>query len=156
MDTPLQDTTHYCCSTLQRYRLFLFCSQRFILCPRHLSIAGFVDIYRGRHYGKTYPPKKVKKRYNSGRSIGGQKDKSHSEHEGKHFKYTDCDAATRRAHTLTIKYIPGHYQPLLPELTKLKRHRSDQNGSGRPTLEDIINTLEKWKVLHVVTDGRAR
>lgn len=99
----------------------------------------------------------MKKRYNSGRSIGGQKDIGHSEHEGKHLKYADCDAATRRAHTLTIKYIPGHYQPLLPELTKLKRHRSDQNGSGRPTLEDIINTLEKWKVLHVhvVTDGRA-
>ena len=141
----------------QRYRLLMFCSQRFIFCPRVIfQFAGFVDIYRGRHYGKTYPPKKVKKRYNSGRSIGGQKDKSHSEHKGKHFKYTDCDAATRRAHTLTIKYIPGHYQPLLPELTKLKRHRSDQNGSGRPTLEDIINTLEKWKVLHVVTDGRAR
>ena len=148
------DTMHCCLlmyTSTSSFHCYYSGLNRFVFC-----LAGFVDIYRGRHYGKTYPPKKVNKRYNSGKSRGGQKEKGYSEHEGTYFKYTDCDAATRRSHRLTIRYIPGHYQPLLPELTKLKKHSKDQNGSSRPTLEDIIDTLEKWKVLHVVTDGRAR
>lgn len=95
--------------------------------------SGFVDVYRGRHYGKVYPPKKV--RGTRGSTL---------------WKYKDCDEYTRSAKTLTLRYIPGHYQPLLPELTKTK----GQNYS-RPTLSNILSTLEKWKVLHVVTDGRA-
>jgi hypothetical protein len=115
--------------------------------------SGFVDVYRGRHYGKIYPPKMVNsKRYGSGRSLGGNRDTSDYEHA--QLKYKDCDEATKRAHTLTLRYIPGHYQPLLPELTKMKGQRSEI-GSLRPTLENILTTLEKWRVLHVVTDGRA-
>lgn len=113
--------------------------------------SGFVDVYRGRHYGKVYPPQKVKsKRYSSGRSLGGKRDSSDSERGGERFRYKDCDEFTKRAHTLTLRYIPGHYQPLLPELTKAK-----SKPETRPTLEDILTTLEKCKVLHVVTDGRA-
>jgi len=113
--------------------------------------SGFVDVYRGRHYGKIYPPIKVKRR--SGES-GKRRMK---------WKYKDCDEATKRATTLTLRYIPGHYQPLLPELTKIAEKRLDKNGrrsrsiklDTRPSLEDILSALEKWKVLYVVTDGRA-
>lgn len=126
--------------------------------------SGFVDIYRGRHYGKIYPPTK--------RTMARQRVKTYDKdghvvvHTTPHFqwKYKDCDRETKRANTLTLRYIPGHYQPLLPELTKMKNNRerkgnaSHGRGGGlseRPALEDILATLEKCKVLHVVTDGRA-
>lgn len=127
--------------------------------------SGFVDVYRGRHYGKIYPPTKVRGgRQSSFRSSGGNTDSSSRHGNGAtYWRYKDCDEATKRAHTLTLRYIPGHYQPLLPELTKMKRQRRSkaaQNrkqtiGLSRPTLEDILSTLEVWEVLHVVTDGRA-
>lgn len=109
--------------------------------------SGFVDVYRGRRYGKAYPPARAKGR----RGGRGAKDAGT---EAPRPRYRDCDAATRRATTLTLRYIPGHYQPLLPELTKL-RHEGPPEGAGRPALEDILSALEKWNVLHVVTDGRA-
>ena len=74
------------------------------------------------------------------------------------YKYKECDEATRRANTLTLRYIPGHYQPLLPELTKMANEQRQGVGKGhhqRPALEDVLSTLEKWGVLYVVTDGRA-
>jgi len=121
--------------------------------------SGFVDIYRGRHYGKIYPPTEVKiKRGNKNRSRGGR-DNSADYHRTK-LKYKDCDEVTKRANTLTLRYIPGHYQPLLPELTKIVKERRRQGDrclglQQRAMLEDILSTLEKWNVLHVVTDGRA-
>jgi hypothetical protein len=113
--------------------------------------SGFVDVYRERHYGKVYPPKKVKgKRYSSGRSLSGKKNSSSDdERDGEQWKYKNCDDFTKRSHTLTLRYIPGHYQPLLPELTKMKG-----KPETRPTLEHILSTLEHYRVLHVVTDGR--
>lgn len=115
--------------------------------------SGFVDVYRGRHYGKVYPPKRVKsKRYNSG--LRGKKDRTDDPKTAK-YRYKACDEFTRRAQTLTLRYIPGHYQPLLPELTKMKGRSTGNPGLMRPSLEDILNTLDTWKVLHVVTDGRA-
>ncbi|KAL7435621.1 hypothetical protein ACHAXM_004750 [Skeletonema potamos] len=119
----------------------------------HWSIAifdeasGFVDVYRGRHYGKIYPPTKVTTRN------GREK-----------LRYKDCDVDAKRANTLTLRYIPGHYQPLLPELTKMGNERRKARKTGkvydsglqkRATLEDILELLKKWNVLHVVTDGRA-
>lgn len=113
--------------------------------------SGFVDVYRGRHYGKVYPPQKVRrKRYSSGRSLGGKRGPSDSDRDEEQYRYKDCDEFIKRAHTLTLRYIPGHYQPLLPELAKMKNR-----PETRPTLEELLSTLEKWKVLHVVTDGRA-
>lgn len=116
----------------------------------HWSIAvfdeasGFVDVYRGRHYGKSYPPTKVKT------------------HRGREkLRYKDCDVETKRENTLTLRYIPGHYQPLLPELTKMgnERRKRKVREAGktyeRATLEEILRLLKQWKVLHVVTDGRA-
>lgn len=114
--------------------------------------SGFVDVYRGRHYGKIYPPTNIKsRRPGSGRSVGGKADS-----QTKAYRYKNCDDATKRAHTLTLRYIPGHYQPLLLELTKLASERKIGRGRGfgRPMLEDILATLEVNKVLHVVTDGR--
>ena len=119
----------------------------------HWSIAvfdeasGFVDVYRGRHYGKIYPPTKVTNRN------GREK-----------LRYKDCDVAAKRANTLTLRYIPGHYQPLLPELTKMGNVRRKARKAGRAydsglhkraTLEEILHLLKKWNVSHVVTDGRA-
>eukprot|EP00984_Skeletonema_dohrnii_P028878 scaffold19070_cov111-Skeletonema_dohrnii-CCMP3373.AAC.2 len=117
----------------------------------HWSIAvfdeasGFVDVYRGRHYGKIYPPTKVMTRHGRGRK--------------EQLQYKDCDVETKRANTLTLRYIPGHYQPLLPELTKMSNERRKAKKAGkmydRATLDEILHLLKKWKVLHVVTDGRA-
>ena len=117
----------------------------------HWSIAvfdeasGFVDVYRGRHYGKIYPPTKVMTRHGRGRK--------------EQLQYRDCDVETKRANTLTIRYIPGHYQPLLPELTKMSNERRKARKAemmyDRATLDEILHLLKKWKVLHVVTDGRA-
>ncbi|KAL3797252.1 hypothetical protein HJC23_004544 [Cyclotella cryptica] len=124
--------------------------------------SGFVDVYRGRHYGKMYPPTKVRGAMH--RSSGGNTDSSsRHRHGGTQWRYKECDEATKRAHTLTLRYIPGHYQPLLPELTKMKRqtrskmaqNRKRNVGLTRPSLEEILATLEVWEVLHVVTDGRA-
>lgn len=122
--------------------------------------SGFVDIYRGRHYGKIYPPTK--------RTMAGQRSRRDNEKVQKSttsykWKYKDCDRNTKRTNTLTLRYTTGHYQPLLPELTKIqKKNREREGDSGRskglterPALEEILSTLEKWNVLHVVTDGRA-
>mmetsp|Transcript_43785 Transcript_43785/g.93093 ORF Transcript_43785/g.93093 Transcript_43785/m.93093 type:complete len:663 (-) Transcript_43785:70-2058(-) len=114
--------------------------------------SGFVDVYRGRHYGKVYPPTKLKQKRSSGGSRRDLTDKVK-------WKYKPCDEDARRASTLTLRYVPGHYQPLLPELTKMKNtarsRREDADLNPRPALEHVLATLEKWNVLHVVTDGRA-
>jgi len=111
--------------------------------------SGFTDVYRGRHYGKVYPPTRVVKSRDSS-SSGRRGSKAR-------YKYEDCDDETKRTNTLTLRYTPGHYQPLLPELTKMSNEKV-QGKKGlfkRPMLEDILCSLEKWEVLHVVTDGRA-
>ena len=50
-----------------------------------------------------------------------------------------------QANTITLRYIPGHYQPLIPS-TSLSR---------RPTLDDITTTLDDLGVFYVVTDGNS-
>ncbi len=119
--------------------------------------SGFVDIFRGRHYGKIYPPTKRTMARQRVRRDDGQVQNTSSFK----WRYKDCDRYTKRTNTLTLRYTTGHYQPLLPELTKIKKNR-EQEGNGRskglterPALEDILGTLEKRNVLHVVTDGRA-
>ena len=111
--------------------------------------SGFTDVYRGRHYGKVYPPTRVVK----------SQDSSSSRRRGSktRYKYEGCDEETKRTNTLTLRYIPGHYQPLLPELTKMSNEkiRGEKGLYKRPMLEDILCSLEKYEVLHVVTDGRA-
>ncbi len=115
--------------------------------------SGFVDVYRGRHYGKIYPPTKHTLRPRRVRNNDpGTKKVT--------WTYKDCNDAAKCGNTMTLRYVDNHYQPLLPELTKMEsegRREVDCRGglSERPTLEDIVATLDKWNVLYVVTDGRA-
>ena len=55
-------------------------------------------------------------------------------------KFDEQVGSARRRNTITIRYIPGHYQPLLPQ-------------GPRPTLQDILQTFEDVGVVYVVTDG---
>lgn len=115
--------------------------------------SGFVDIYRGRHYGKIYPP--TKRTANPRRARNNDRVAT-----GARWRYKECDHIAKRGNTLTLRYVDSHYQPLLPELTKMRDEERRDAGSGRglaerPMLEDILTTLDKWNVLHVVTDGRA-
>ena len=48
------------------------------------------------------------------------------------------------SNTLTIQYIPGHYQPLAASY-----------DSSRPSLKQILSCLDEAGVLYVVTDGSA-
>ena len=132
--------------------------------------SGFVDVYRGRHYGKIYPP--TKKRILSSNNNNNSSSSSNNAARVR-WSYKDCNETIKRGNTLTLRYIPGHYQPLLPEMVTNKvkfdkqalsssiemnntaSHIGDHLRSNRPTLEDILSTLDKWNVLHCVTDGRA-
>jgi len=78
--------------------------------------SGFVDVYKGRDYG------------------GGDNNNNNNS--------TEEDDWARRSNTLTLRYVPGHYQPLLPLMT-------------RPSLDEILITLDKEGVFYVVTDGSA-
>jgi len=51
----------------------------------------------------------------------------------------------KAANTLTIQYLPGHYQPLL----------FAHGGLLRPNLDQILKSLDEHGVLYVVTDGSA-
>ena len=51
----------------------------------------------------------------------------------------------QRAHTLTLRYTPGHYQPLLPL----------NPPNNRPSLDEILRTLDLENVFYVVTDGNS-
>jgi hypothetical protein len=62
-------------------------------------------------------------------------------YRGTHYPESDQDWA--RANTLTLRYVPGHYQPLLP------------CGKLRPTLHDLTQSFDKVGVMYVVTDGAA-
>jgi len=53
--------------------------------------------------------------------------------------------ASMQSNTITLRYIPGHYQPLVPSTSFARR----------PTLEDITTTLEDLGVFYVVTDGNS-
>jgi len=48
----------------------------------------------------------------------------------------------RRANLLSVLYVPGHYQALVP--------CADRNG---PTLDELLATLDSHQVRYVVTDG---
>eukprot|EP00980_Cylindrotheca_fusiformis_P003403 scaffold758_cov104-Cylindrotheca_fusiformis.AAC.2 len=56
--------------------------------------------------------------------------------------YDKLDDEGKAANTITIQYLPGHYQPLLVPI-----------GSKRPNLEQILHVLDRHGVLYVVTDG---
>jgi len=53
--------------------------------------------------------------------------------------------STMQSNTITLRYIPGHYQPLVP-FTSFAR---------RPALNDITTALDDLEVFYVVTDGNS-
>ena len=52
---------------------------------------------------------------------------------------------SNQANTITLRYIPGHYQALVPANANLHR----------PTLSDITARLDDLGVFYVITDGRS-
>ena len=50
-----------------------------------------------------------------------------------------------QSNTITLRYIPGHYQPLVPS----------QSFARRPALNDITTTLDDLGVFYVITDGNS-
>mmetsp|Transcript_42205 Transcript_42205/g.82816 ORF Transcript_42205/g.82816 Transcript_42205/m.82816 type:complete len:403 (-) Transcript_42205:409-1617(-) len=73
--------------------------------------SGFVDVYKGKGYG--------------GGGCTGD----------------GWDDWARRANTLTLRFVPGHYQPLLPV------------DADRPSLDEILAVLDQADIFYVVTDG---
>lgn len=55
--------------------------------------------------------------------------------------YSDQDDVSSASNTITIRFLPGHYQPLLCY------------SSIRPTLKNILSALDEFGVLYVITDG---
>ncbi|KAL7528548.1 hypothetical protein ACHAWF_004967, partial [Thalassiosira exigua] len=53
------------------------------------------------------------------------------------------DETCAASNTLTLRFVPGHYQPLM----------ASSPESSRPTLKDIVSVLDECGVLYVVTDG---
>lgn len=49
-----------------------------------------------------------------------------------------------KSNTISLKYLPGHYQPLLPYSQDI-----------RPTLVSLLKSLDKRGVLYTITDGSA-
>ncbi|CAJ1946778.1 unnamed protein product [Cylindrotheca closterium] len=66
-------------------------------------------------------------------------------YKGKYYEKMSEEG--KAANTLTIQYLPGHYQPLL----------IDTHGGLllRPNLDQILKSLDEHGVLYVVTDGSA-
>jgi DnaJ domain len=48
-----------------------------------------------------------------------------------------------QANTLTLRYIPGHYQPLIPS----------RRDARRPLLEDVVSAMDNYGVLYAICDG---
>lgn len=48
-----------------------------------------------------------------------------------------------QANTLTVRYIPGHYQPLIPS----------RKDARRPMLQDIVSALDNYGILYAITGG---
>ncbi|KAG7369457.1 DnaJ protein [Nitzschia inconspicua] len=49
------------------------------------------------------------------------------------------------SNTITLRYIPGHYQALVP----------DSDRTKRPNLNDILSALDDHGIFYVVTDGNS-
>lgn len=62
-------------------------------------------------------------------------------YRGKHYPESDRED-DQRANLLCIRYVPGHYQAMVPSI-----------GTGGPTLPELLGCFEEFGVLYVVTDG---
>jgi DnaJ-domain-containing protein 1 len=67
-------------------------------------------------------------------------------YKGQHFeKNTELDPNWGQSNTITLRYVPGHYQPLIPVSADARR----------PALQDIMRALDDHGVFYVVTDGNS-
>ena len=69
-------------------------------------------------------------------------------YKGQNYKEEEDGANESYAatsNTLTLRFVPGHYQPLLAATT----------DSARPSLKQILSVLNDCGVLYVITDGAA-
>lgn len=69
-------------------------------------------------------------------------------YKGQNYKDEEegvVDETYAASNTLTLRFVPGHYQPLV----------LDTSEGTRPTLKQIISVLDECGVLYVVTDGAA-
>lgn len=66
-------------------------------------------------------------------------------YKGKNFPEDDEEWA--KINTLTIRYEPGHYQPILPT--------GFGSSKRRPALGEMLEVLNNENVIYVVTDGSA-
>ncbi|KAL7528003.1 hypothetical protein ACHAXR_002226, partial [Thalassiosira sp. AJA248-18] len=67
-------------------------------------------------------------------------------YKGQNYKEEEegvVDESYAASNTLTLRFVPGHYQPLV----------AVTQDSARPSLKQIISVLEECGVLYVVTDG---
>ena len=62
-------------------------------------------------------------------------------YKGRHYEYHSA----MQSNTITLRYIPGHYQPLIPSASFARR----------PSLNDILTALDDLGVFYVVTDGNS-
>jgi len=65
-------------------------------------------------------------------------------YKGRNYK-DDEEGPESASNTLTLRFVPGHYQPLVGCLS----------DTTRPSLKTIMSVLEECGVLYVLTDGRA-
>lgn len=63
-------------------------------------------------------------------------------YKGRHYEY---HPSSMQSNTLTLRYIPGHYQPLIP----------CNSFARRPSLQNILAALDDVGVCYVVTDGNS-
>jgi DnaJ-domain-containing protein 1 len=59
--------------------------------------------------------------------------------------YDHINPAWKQANTITLRYLPGHYQALIPT----------NSFARRPALQDILTALDDLNLFYVVTDGNS-
>jgi hypothetical protein len=87
------------------------------------TTSGFCDVYKGQHYMETLSS-----------SSSGAEIATAEEEEG-----------WGQSNTLTLRYIPGHYQPLIRV----------NKSVPRPALKQVLEACDRAGVFYVVTDGAA-
>ena len=72
------------------------------------------------------------------------KGKYYDDHSKQNSNNNNNDNWPQHSNCITIQYLPGHYEPLLP-----------MTGHIRPNLSQILQVLDTNDVFYVVTDGAA-
>jgi len=65
-------------------------------------------------------------------------------YKGQNYKDEE-EGTVSASNTLTLRFVPGHYQPLVAATP----------DSTRPTLKQVVSALDECGVIYVVTDGAA-